>query len=123
MRISGWSSDVCSSDLVAIRTSDSHSLFDRESGQRINQGRPVIIQEHSWISRRASLNKGTRIGADVVLGQESVASGVLKSRCVYSGNPARLVHENTTWDRTQASTLRSEEHTSELQSLMRISYA
>jgi acetyltransferase-like isoleucine patch superfamily enzyme len=97
--------DCMFSNDVAIRTSDSHAIFDLETGLRFNQSSSVVIQEHCWISRKASLNKGVRIGPDVVLGQESVASGQLRANSVYAGNPAKPVRSNITWDRTHAQTL------------------
>src|SRR3546814_1781927 len=88
MRISDWSSDVCSSDLTCanepVPAIDADMAFIPEHRQR----------EHR--QRRAILDGFCR------------SSSVL--RCLGAGT--RL-----------ASIIRSEEHTSELQSLMRISYA
>src|SRR3546814_5011685 len=108
MRISDWSSDVCSSDLSwaagtharlggppdARPAEDARALRHRSrsegrmKGQRNNE--PMQRRERHWKPRIV-----------VVL---MVAAGVL----LFAGANAHL---------------RSEEHTSELQSLMRISYA
>src|SRR3546814_8466589 len=85
MRISDWSSDVCSSDLFR-RCHDTEPLH--KSPTRF-AGRPDC--RHSW---------HRRIGANA-----------------RPGTSTRKAHEPSSW------VLRSEEHTSELQSLMRISYA
>src|SRR3546814_4439393 len=82
MRISDWSSDVCSSDLVIARQ---HHLF---VGRQFDRARYVRRAE---VKLRTIALEERRMTATLVLGQN--------------------VH------------LRSEEHTSELQSLMRISYA
>lgn len=97
--------DCMFSNDVAIRTSDSHAIYDLDTGRRFNHSSSVVIQEHSWISRRASLNKGVRVGPDVVLGQEAVAAGRMNANSIYAGNPAKLVRTNTTWDRTHAETI------------------
>src|SRR3546814_6788587 len=82
MRISDWSSDVCSSDLLGERPK-SDRLAPKVLAH-IAEGR-----SYRWIARDLGLSKNT------------VAGIVARAR----GN------------------VRSEEHTSELQSLMRISYA
>src|SRR3546814_10282338 len=100
MRISDWSSDVCSSDLVA-RTLD---LFAVEEAV-------ILVAQVAGFLRHGDLlgKAGTEaIGArhdDAVLDpqfHEGVAAGA---------------------DLRDEILVRSEEHTSELQSLMRISYA
>src|SRR3546814_5690342 len=101
MRISDWSSDVCSSDLdqPLWRSFDQYAAlcrafpalyhgFDRSSGHQQFRGRTAGAY------RRLS-------GGE--LGRIRVHDRHHSGRCVYA--------------------LRSEEHTSELQSLMRISYA
>src|SRR3546814_1338839 len=93
MRISDWSSDVCSSDLAA----------DHE-GQRARV-------------RRGDAARHWRVDRDEALGGRRfdvrARGGDVDRRAVEEQNVRRGVREN----------VRSEEHTSELQSLMRISYA
>src|SRR3546814_6486167 len=91
MRISDWSSDVCSSDLS---TSKSLHL----SGVHLFNPRPGhIAEEDQRFVRRVSCRCPCK--------QPAIPS------------PRRLSAGNSPWLH------RSEEHTSELQSLMRISYA
>src|SRR3546814_6327768 len=89
LRISDWSSDVCSSDLLPR--------------QPRRQGRPhrqpdQVLRNAGGISIRAAARRP---------GQRRGARGTARHRPRGARPPAR----------------RSEEHTSELQSLMRISYA
>src|SRR3546814_9412949 len=93
MRISDWSSDVCPSDL------------NRQLAA-IAQHRPADDAEHDH--RRAGTAKD---GAAITLGPE---------RCIKED---RLEHLAIDDDEGEQEQERSEEHTSELQSLMRISYA
>src|SRR3546814_4648171 len=93
MRISDWSSDVCSSD-----------LFAGHVGRTEVELRTIVGEE--W-----------RVTATLVLRQHidfGIEFGVRSDR-------ARLGQDLTTLHGFAGS--RSEEHTSELQSLMRISYA
>src|SRR3546814_4450009 len=87
MRISDWSSDVCSSDLC------------RAGGAGVREPRP---------------DDPVAGAARAVLSVALVAVGTGRRRYPGARLPARLA---------RAVALRSEEHTSELQSLMRISYA
>src|SRR3546814_6126569 len=104
MRISDWSSDVCSSDLG-------------NGGEK----------ERAWTRRRIVIDRPHRQGRrwmgevcrSVIklfgYGQgEAMGGGPLRNHVTFFGKGiARTVHYGQ----------RSEEHTSELQSLMRISYA
>src|SRR3546814_3086462 len=92
MRISDWSSDVCSSDLAR---------------DAVAPRRAAVIVDHAGKSQPDLLCDA--LGGDVV------------GMNVGDGLAHRLFGEALRQDRRRG--LRSEEHTSELQSLMRISYA
>src|SRR3546814_3153836 len=92
MRISDWSSDVCSSDLRKKRL----------------VGFKLLL-----IKQRSPSLKLRRCKPPRMLTRWPTTPGLLRSRLIRS-----LVQPPS-----QMSRLRSEEHTSELQSLMRISYA
>src|SRR3546814_4538303 len=118
MRISDWSSDVCSSDPFPAL----HSLIsERISGWlQFALATPVVIWagwpffERGWASvRTRNLNMFTLIamGTGVAWAYSVVATAA----------PGIFPAAFRMMDGTVA--IRSEEHTSELQSLMRISYA
>src|SRR3546814_8312163 len=88
LRISDWSSDVCSSDLVDGLEHALAALLDL-----------LLAAEHLAVAVVVLLHEGVR----------QVRRGVVDQVEAQVGAPGRRV--------------RSEEHTSELQSLMRISYA
>src|SRR3546814_4137320 len=101
MRISDWSSDVCSSDLTWVLKSGERTLVDSEgvalplSTAEYNLMLAFVTRPNQVLSRDQLL--------DITQGREA--------------NPFDRAIDN------QISRLRSEEHTSELQSLMRNSYA
>src|SRR3546814_5561509 len=105
MRISDWSSDVCSSDLQAsARCTD----YDP-----VSLG-PQRLPEHDvgQKERQAALGHAPEVlaglqGSRRLAGQEGVLA---------------VVHDRVSLQQ-ELKEARSEEHTSELQSLMRISYA
>src|SRR3546814_6281837 len=117
MRISDWSSDVCSSDLVGL-------LAQRVpvQGLRLAVAGALHRQRHLAAADRAAVKVlgqrggevpglvGLRLQVQLVHGQAAALAG---------GADEALVEGNAG---AQAGD-RSEAHTSELQSLMRISYA
>src|SRR3546814_2166369 len=109
MRISDWSSDVCSSDLVALVATGLGAL-----------GVPAILGvSTSAIAGIAGLASGlASIGAQA-LAKPPPARGSITQLIVDPNAPQPYVMGGSHF----AGVLRSEEHTSELQSLMRISYA
>src|SRR3546814_2657610 len=110
MRISDWSSDVCSSDLQLPLNNDANSLHGGTKG----------FDKQLWTV--ASVESGPT--ASVTLTLTSPAGdqgypGTLDVTVTYSLDRAGAL----TIDFGAKTDARSEEHTSELQSLMRISYA
>src|SRR3546814_7313147 len=113
MRISDWSSDVCSSDLSlrlkaesgAFRQAcDPHSGAAGRSRRCVRSGKKAlpriwVVKNQKKLPLRLGMRRGSLMTADRFLVFTSSAQ-------VRRGSPRR-----------------SEEHTSELQSLMRISYA
>src|SRR3546814_7295270 len=107
MRISDWSSDVCSSDLLAHLARD--QPWDQEIGQqkaRKRVGDAVLVARHDGRVRNRQSHRVAEQRGD----REPV------------GQPADHRRLGKGADETDRR-MRSEEHTSELQSLMRISYA
>src|SRR3546814_1651632 len=107
MRISDWSSDVCSSDL---RTPNALTINDPE---------PYRAWSHNHGSHLQSLDQDARNRLTRWLDRLSGASARVPGRTAMQ---ATLAEVELSLLRLPADE-RSEEHTSELQSLMRISYA
>src|SRR3546814_7377674 len=118
MRISDWSSDVCSSDLARRPLLDGqaqHGDNRRDSwmptrfpsGVQTPRSRPAMSRIFSGVQPTGDLHLGNYLGAiRNFIGLQA------DFECIYC---VVDMHAITVW--------RSEEHTSELQSLMRISYA
>src|SRR3546814_3646579 len=113
MRISDWSSDVCSSDLPARRSPGAELRLPRAWPLRAAGGPSLQSQQAAAGSlRQGSARRASLARRRLRLPRRASARGP-------GDGPAqlRLRHAEVRGDR------RSEEHTSELQSLMRISYA
>src|SRR3546814_5226787 len=112
MRISDWSSDVCSSDLrlYCIQWVEIAS---------IGKGRPVTFFAEPGI---ADLQREKDLSDTVALHlSDWQARGLVSDMAIEPGEKTAEPIRTRGW--THWHHLRSEEHTSELQSLMRISYA
>src|SRR3546814_1302892 len=107
MRISDWSSDVCSSDLFGVLFAD------------------MAIEDGGLLSRSRVLQPKAEAEIAIVLGKD-ITSANATAADIYAATDhvvaaIEIVDSRIAdWKITFA---RSEEHTSELQSLMRISYA
>src|SRR3546814_4352149 len=119
MRISDWSSDVCSSDLPGLR--------QRPSGIRDEQ---LVLQPDTRADRsveeQGPLRKDRLPSAEAARRRSRApASRTDRREADDADDGAGRVSRRAGRRPVQAGSLplRSEEHTSELQSLMRISYA
>src|SRR3546814_3600211 len=118
MLISDWSSDVCSSDLDQAVLTVTRIMVERNIGKNANIrhsildrfGRPAheVIRVQRFLPVRAALFR-RRVGEEGEAGYARITR-FPRARDDQVDGPARHAR-------------RSEEHTSELQSLMRISYA
>src|SRR3546814_2507071 len=118
MRISDWSSDVCSSDLKITRlTHHPHSgtylptgsLLDENPGSTLSGNQHTVVVAWLWLKQASvaarALGGATQADRPFYTGKIKAARFMLKEKL------------------PDAVASRSEEHTSDLQSLMRTSYA
>lgn len=91
--------DCMLSNNIIIRTSDSHPIIDKNSGQRINFPKSVIIGKHVWIAPSTTIMKGVSVGDNSIIGSHSVVLHSVLSNCLAVGIPAKVVKENVTWTR------------------------
>src|SRR3546814_8528702 len=130
MRISDWSSDVCSSDLVAPTSSPSaHASGLRVRGatdlpdataKLIRQLRRRCDQCVRQRLERGTFERAADADRDQRMAELAARPPHRHGQHSDAGNVIALVDRITLLARLRD---RSEEHTSELQSLMRISYA
>lgn len=87
------------SNNIVIQTSDSHSIIDNKTNMRINHSGNVIIQNHVWIAPSVNILKGVTIGTGSVIGIGSVVTKNVPQKCVFAGNPAKIVKSDISWNR------------------------
>src|SRR3546814_7649966 len=126
MRISDWSSDVCSSDL--------RSQLAARARRQLQDGAASILRRFQTLQQPQSLKTTNQAGRAVRFENQTLGDQTHRRAIVAGGadDQQRLVllrrhavRSGLVFSECQktADRMRSEEHTSELQSLMRISYA
>src|SRR3546814_9892293 len=122
MRISDWSSDVCSSDLIGGARGKLPQVADwgRDDVETGSQGGILIHKRQSYMAQPHSNGQWLSVRTMAALAAVSILAA-----CTTGGRgtrpeagPAKPVEQPT-----RVTEMRSEEHTSELQSLMQLSYA
>src|SRR3546814_3464493 len=113
MRISDWSSDVCSSDLNPPLVSTLPNLGKNGRKQRFDSGGKLV----ECRLFRVVVSHG-KVGSDALC---ILLNFLWADKATVRHEPQRINASGNAHKRERGD--RSEEHTSELQSLMRISYA
>src|SRR3546814_10889758 len=123
MRISDWSSDVCSSDLgahpplarVAALRKELTLLSPREAIERVIGACDLVPRILQWCSNEAEARQRVA-NVDAIL----ALAATYEDSCRATGKPGSVSGLMRWFDeQAEAEKDRSEEHTSELQSLMR----
>src|SRR3546814_7442185 len=134
MRISDWSSDVCSSDLRKLEEMELRRERDQLAAER--EGLVKLIESPARQRTRLKKDLTTlreRYGPETELGrrrttiEEAAPAREIPLEAMIEREPVTIIMSQRGWIRAMKGhadlSVRSEEHTSELQSLMRISYA
>src|SRR3546814_2143916 len=128
MRISDWTSDVCSADLLEQRIArlGPRAVVDPRKLVDLDEDHPDVGVMRGMQVGKVADARG--VGVDNAIHRRAITGFVCQALafCITIGamrenssDPATLIDGHG----RRISYLRSEEHTSELQSLMRISYA
>src|SRR3546814_7221445 len=119
MRISDWSSDVCSSDLGELQQSYAQWLSSMGYTDRNLFDVHAAFLMHSWaIANNGVMTRDSKAAFGAVREELAELQAGADAPRTLSRSDARKQEEAQRF-----ALLRSEEHTSELQSLMRNSYA
>lgn len=84
---------------VVIRTHDSHHIFDKDTGKRINQAKNVNVSNQVWLCAQCKLLPGADIGVGSVVAANAVTSSKFPNNVIIAGVPAKVIRENIVWSR------------------------
>lgn len=85
------------SDNVEIWASDTHSIIDTTSGNRINYDKPIVIEDHVWIGSGVKILKGTRIEKESIVGMGSIVVNNVPKNSISIGIPNKTIKDNISW--------------------------
>ena len=54
---------------------------------------PIVIENNVWIAANCIILGGTKIGEGSIITAGNVVKGKVPSRCIYGGNPAKLIKQ------------------------------
>lgn len=82
---------------VKLRTSDSHGIFDIETGELLNPPGDIKIGPKVWIAEDVLVLKGSEIGTGSVIGARSLVTSVIPPNCLAVGTPAKPIKWGIRW--------------------------
>lgn len=89
----------CLFDNTIISTTDFHSIFDLQSGTRLNPAKSIKINNRVWAAKNSMILKGCTIGSDCVVSAGAVVTRSHESNCVIAGQPAQTIKHGIVWSR------------------------
>jgi acetyltransferase-like isoleucine patch superfamily enzyme len=84
---------------IDIRTGDSHSVIDTQTGERLNYAGDVVISRHVWIAPHTVILKGVSIGENSIIATGAVVTKSCESGVIMGGNPAKVIKTGISWKR------------------------
>lgn len=85
---------------IEIRTTDAHSVIDRQTGRRVNEAASIRVGDHVWVGVGAVLSKGAEIAPDSIVGAGAFVNRRFEEGgVILAGLPARIVRRGVTWSR------------------------
>ncbi|WP_299247798.1 cysteine peptidase family C39 domain-containing protein [uncultured Aquimarina sp.] len=91
--------DCMFSDSISIRTSDSHSIIDLKSNNRINPAADIEIKDHVWLGAGVTVLKGVKIGESSIIGSGAIVTKNILPNSMAAGIPAKVLRSNVNWNR------------------------
>ncbi len=85
------------SDYVEIWATDSHSIIDNKTKQRINPDKPVVLGDNVWIGSGVKILKGVNVNHNSIIGMGSVVSKDVTENSISAGNPNKIIKRNIDW--------------------------
>ncbi len=82
---------------VLLRTSDAHSIIDKETGKRFNHARDITLGNHVWLADNVTILKGVHIGDNSVVGTRALVTKDVPANSIAAGIPARVVKQGVNW--------------------------
>lgn len=78
-------------------TGDSHSILNMQ-GERINQSKDIVIEDHVWIGTRVTCLKGVHVSRDsIVAATTTLCKDYSVPNAMIGGVPGRIIKTDVNW--------------------------
>ena len=91
--------DCMFSNNIVLRTSDSHIIKNKKSGERINPGGNIELGKHVWIAPKTTIAKNVKVGDGSIIGSNTLVTKNIPSFCLAAGIPAKVIKDSVEWER------------------------
>lgn len=92
--------DCMFSHRIEIRNGDSHAILNKNTNERINHAKPVVIGNHVWLGADVKVLKGSFVADNSIVAAAAIVTGICDdSNTIYGGIPARKIKEGISWTR------------------------
>ena len=93
--------DVMIGRNVVIYDSDFHTLYNNEH-KPANPPKPVVIEDHVWLTSNVTVLKGVTIGKDSLISAQTVINKNTPSHSIIGGNGVgHVIKDSVNWGRTR----------------------
>ena len=91
--------DCMFSDGIEIWNTDTHPIFN-DTGEIINESRPIVIGNHVWACKGTTILKGVKIGDNSIIGMNSLVTKDVQANTLNVGSPCREIKKGINWSRS-----------------------
>lgn len=85
---------------VSIKTSDIHSIYDKNTKKLLNYAKDVTLGNHVWIAADTTILKGSNIPNNCMVGACSLVNkSFSEENSIIAGSPAKVIKQGINWDR------------------------
>lgn len=89
------------SENVMLYNTDSHPIYNKETGKIINYVHDMTIGNHCWLGMNVKILKNSFIADNCIVGADSVITKKFtESNCILAGVPAKVGRKNIDWKRS-----------------------
>jgi acetyltransferase-like isoleucine patch superfamily enzyme len=84
---------------IVVWVSDTHPIFNKNTGESLTTSGNVVIGDHCWIGENVRITKRAIIPNNTIVGVSSVVTKTFTEEyTAIAGNPAKVVRTGITWD-------------------------
>ena len=92
--------DCMFSSNIVLRTSDEHTIYDKNNQKVLNNSNCITIGNHVWLGSGVTVLKRSKIPDNTIVGTHSIVTKTFEEQnIILAGSPAKIIKRNVNWDR------------------------